>query len=190
MATQLAIADQMSIEQFLALYDTKPKGEKWELIEGVPVMHASPTDWHQVIVGNLLISLASAKAAQGATWMPLIGIGTRVPASPRSLPQPDLFVKERPMTGTSITDDALILFEVLSESNSRADQAWRKRVYASVPNCQHYVTVSMKTASTSRHDRATGWKAVTVNGLEAALALPCINVLLPLAEIYRWTPIN
>ncbi len=77
----------------------------------------------------------------------MLGIGTRVPISPRSLPQPDVFVKDSPLAGLPTTDDALVLFEVISKSNSKADQAWRRRVYASVPNCQHYVTVSQSKAT-------------------------------------------
>jgi Uma2 family endonuclease len=189
MAIQLTIDDQMTIEQFLAFTDTKPDGEKWELIEGVPVMSPSPTDWHQRIATNLLVALDRAQMAKNASWLPLLGVGTRVPVSRNSLPVPDVLVKADPLSGTSVTDDALIMFEVLSQSNTRADQAWRRRVYASVPNCQHYVTVARKSASTTRHDRATNWKAVTVNGLAATLELPCIDLTIPLAEVYRWTPI-
>ena len=47
----------------------------------------------------------------------------------------------------------MVLFEVLSRSNTKADQAWRRRVYASVPNCQHYVTVSLKTVEVVAYDR-------------------------------------
>jgi Uma2 family endonuclease len=189
MAIQFTIDDRMTVEQFLAFCDTKPDDEKWELIDGVPVMNASPTDWHQRIVTNVLIALDRAQVAQNAPWLPLLGVGTRVPVARNSLPVPDVLVKAGPLTGTSTTDDALILFEILSQSNTRADQAWRKRVYASVPNCQHYVTISTKSASASRHDRATNWQAVTVKGLAACLGLPCIDVTIPLDEIFRWTPI-
>jgi hypothetical protein len=102
---------------------------------------------------------------------------------------PDLFVKERSMTGTSITDDGLVIFEVVSPSNTKSDQAWRRRVYGSVPNCQHYVTVATKSASAVRYDRATGWQPVAVNGLAAKLVLPAIDVAITLQDIYRWTPI-
>ena len=47
MPTVLARTDQMTIEAFLAFYDTRPDGEKWELIDGFPVMSASPTQWHR-----------------------------------------------------------------------------------------------------------------------------------------------
>ena len=190
MPAKLAEIDQMTIGEFLAFTDSRPDGEKWELIEGVPTMSPSPTDWHQRVVLNIAAALDAAKILTGASWMPLLGIGTRVPISPNSLPQPDIFVKEEEMTGTHVTNDALVIFEILSKSNTKIDRAWRKRVYASVPNCQHYVTISTKAAEVIRHDRADGWQGETIAGLEAELALPAIGVTIPLRNIFRWTSIG
>ena len=115
------------------------------------------------------------------------GIGTRVPVSPRSLPQPDVLVKETPNAGLPTTDDALVLFEVLSRSNSKADQAWRRKVYASVPNCQHYATVSLKAVEVVVYDRDTGWKQRTIASLHDFLDLRAIGFTMPVAEIYLET---
>jgi Uma2 family endonuclease len=190
MQAKLAEADQMTIEEFLAFMESRPDGERWELIEGVAVINAAPTQWHQVIASNIVRLLMNEKAARLAPWLPLLGVGTLVPISPRSLPQPDVYVQEGPSQSSPVTDDALILFEILSKSNTKADQAWRKRVYASVPNCQHYITVSMKSAEITCYDRADGWLGTTVNGLDATLTLPAINCELSLRDIYRWTPIE
>ena len=179
----------MTVEEFLAFMDSRPDGERWELIEGVAVMNLSPTQWHQVIAGNILASLVEYKRASGAKWTPMMGVGTRVPISPRSLPQPDVYVQNDPPQDAPVTTDALILFEVLSRSNTNSDQAWRKRVYASVPNCQHYLTVAHKSAAVVRFDRADGWQGHEVKGLDGVLELPAIAVSLPLRDIYRWTPI-
>jgi Uma2 family endonuclease len=189
MVAKLAEADQMTIEEFLAFTDARPDGERWELIEGVAVMNASPTDWHQRIVLNISGALDAARFTQGASWTPLLGIGTHVAVSPNSLPQPDVFIKAGPLTGRATTDDALVLLEVLSKSNAQADQAWRKRVYASVPNCQHYITVSAHTPNVVRYDRANAWAPVPLSGLTSTLELLAVGVSLPLSLIYRWIPI-
>ena len=97
------------------------------------------------------------------SWFPIIGMGTKVPASKKSLPQPDVMVKEHPPTGRPVSDDALVLFEVLSPGN-KGDQAWRRKVYASVPNCEHYVTVSLKTVEVVAYDRANRWKGTQSHG--------------------------
>jgi Uma2 family endonuclease len=182
--TKLAPDEQMTIEEFLAYTDTRPDGERWELIEGVAIMNPSPIDDHQVIVANLITALMLHRRQTGASWLPMPGIGTRVPVSPRSLPQPDVFVKETPNAGLPTTEDALVLFEVLSRSNTKADQAWRRRVYASVPNCQHYVTVSLKAAEVVVYDRATGWNKRTFSSFHGTLDLPAIGFTMPIAEIY------
>ena len=180
----------MTIEEFLEFTDTRPDGEKWELIEGVAVLSPSPVDVHQIIVTNIATELMMAKRRWHATWIPLIGIGTRVPASPNSLPQPDLFVMDRAATGSPLTDDALVIFEVLSRSNSRADQLWRRKVYASVPNCQHYVTVAQKTPEIVLYNRAADWKPLAIKGLDGKLEMSALAVSLPLADIYRYTPVS
>ena len=182
--------DQMTIREFLAFTATRPDGERWELIEGVPRLNASPIDYHQAIAGNILFFLLTWKHNKHATWLPMMGIGTRVPASPNSLPQPDIFVMAGQMTGRPDTSDALVIFEVLSRSNSKADREWRRRVYASVPNCQHYVTVSMKTPEVVAHDRATAWKTRPVKGISASLDLAALGLSIPLADIYRYTPLG
>jgi Uma2 family endonuclease len=190
MRAKLAEADQMTIEEFLAYMDTRPDGERWELIEGVEWRCPLPTQFHQVIIGHIGALLMSHKIATKASWMPLLGIFTHVPCSPRSLPWPDFIVKQKPLTGATTTDDALVVFEVLSISNTKSDQAWRRRVYASIPNCRHYVTVSMNRAEVIRHDRAGDWAETKISGLDAALALPAIGFEIPLHDIYRWTPVK
>jgi Uma2 family endonuclease len=187
---KLAPEQQLTIREFLAFAAGRPKGERWELIEGVAVKNPAPVGLHQLVTANIVSSLLVHKSRTGATWIALLGIGTRVPASPRSLPQPDVYVQEGAVGGEPVTDDALVIFEVLSKSNTKADQAWRRKVYASVPNCRHYVTVSLKAADVAAFDRASGWKPRRIEGLSGRLELDALGVALPLADIYRWTPIG
>jgi len=181
----------MTIEEFVVFAGERPDDERWELIEGVAVMSPAPTAVHQIIAGNIYMALGIIKLRTNAAWTPLMGIGTRVPVSPHSLPEPDVMVTEQSPAWTSVWDDALVLFEVLSESNTRTDQAWRRTVYASVPNCRHYVTVSSrKRVEVVRYDRAGGWQPVRIRDLQSVLDLPALGVSIPLLDLYRWTPLT
>ena len=188
MRAMLAERDQMTIEEFLQFTATRPDDEKWELIEGQPVLNATPTDFHQLIVANIIGELIAVRGSSSASWLVLPGVGTRVPISPRSLPEPDVMVKAQPGTGKSVSDEALVLFEVISPSNDAPDQAWRRKVYASIPNLQHYVTVQQKRVSVTRHDRANDWKVVQIDAIDATLELPALGGAIPLRTIYRDTP--
>ena len=129
---KLPLDEQMTIEEFLAFADTRPDEERWELIEGTPVLNPSPIDFHQIIVTNIVVFLMNDKTVSGASWLPLIGTGTRVPASVHSLPQPDVLVKEHAATGSPVTGDALVIFEILSKSNTKAEI---KGAAACMPAC-------------------------------------------------------
>ena len=182
--------DGLSIEQFLAFTESRPDEEWWELIEGVPVMNPSPVRKHQLITSNVVNRLMIEKDRLGATWLPMLGVGTVVPASPNSLPRPDVYVQESGEVDDShTTDDAIVIFEVLSRSNRRSDRDWRHKVYSSVPNCQHYVTIATQSVRVTVHDRSSNWEERVIVGLSANLALPALGVSLRLADIYRWTPL-
>jgi Uma2 family endonuclease len=181
---------QMTIEDFLAFTDTRPDDERWELIEGVPVLNPSPIQIHQLVAANISTFLMNHKERTGASWIPMLGVGTRVPASPNSLPRPDVYVQAGAAQDTPVTDDALVIFEVLSKSNRKADRLWRETVYASIPNCQHYVTVAIKTTAVAAFDRANGWKERRLKSLDEHLELPALGVSMPLRAIYRWTPLG
>ncbi|MGH2625391.1 MAG: Uma2 family endonuclease, partial [Anaerolineales bacterium] len=99
-------------------------------------------------------------------------------------------VLERPPTDSPVSDEALALFEVLSRSNRRFDRAWRRKAYASVPNCQHYVTVSLKAVEVTAYDRARRWKGRAFRSLVDSVDLAALGVSIPVAEIYRWTPLG
>ena len=187
---QLAPKQQMTIEEFLAFTDTRPRGERWELIEGVPIMDPSPIGHHQMIVANISGFLWRFKYERHASWFPIPGTGTRVPASRHCLPQPDVMVLECPPTASPVSEEALVLFEVLSRSNTKADQAWRRKIYASVPNCQHYVTVSLKAVEVTAYDRASRWKGRSFTRIAESITLPALGVSIPLSDIYRWTPLG
>ncbi len=182
---RLPLDQQMTVREFLAFTETRPDNERWELIEGAAVLNASPTDFHQIVVANITTFLMNERRRLGASWRPMPGVGTIVPVSPNSLPQPDVLVKAGMPTGCHTTDDALVIFEVLSRSNAKADREWRRRVYGSVPNCQHYVTVTLGRIEVVVHDRSADWVPQTLGEKGEVLLLSCLGVTMPLEAIYQ-----
>ena len=189
--SELPARDRLTIEEFLGYVGERPDGERWELIEGVAVLNASPSDFHQLIVANLIMALGNWKVQKTAPWYVLPGVGTRVPASPHSLPAPDVMVKENLASGSHVSEEALALFEVMSPSNRKADREWRLSVYRSILNCQHYVTIAQNRVHVLRHDRANDWRPLRLTTDDAVLELPALgDVRLPLKDIYRWTALD
>jgi Uma2 family endonuclease len=177
----------LTIDQFLAFADTRPDDERWELIDGVPVLSPSPTDFHQLIVANLLLALGTARRARRAPWIAIPGVGTKAVPFTDRLPQPDVMVKGRAATGSQVSEEALVLVEVLSRSNTRKDQAWRLQTYQHVLGAEHYVVVHQREVAVVRYDRASGWQPFLYRDPGQALELPILDLSIPLAEIYEGT---
>jgi Uma2 family endonuclease len=58
----------LSVEAFRAFYHGRPDEERWELIDGVPMMMAPPTFVHQRIASNLERLLNDALEVHKPTW--------------------------------------------------------------------------------------------------------------------------
>ena len=52
----------MNAEEFFAFTATRPDDEKWELIDGEPILNASATRLHQKIILNLTVLLGPIRA--------------------------------------------------------------------------------------------------------------------------------
>jgi len=176
----------MTVEEFYAFTDTRPDEEKWELIDGEPILNASPTPIHQWIVGNLLLALRSRARELEASWAPFPGLGVRV--SDINRPEPDILVI--PRAGSSLAkfwrdrSDIIVAFEVLSPSTHDRDLRWKRAAYTSMPSLTHYVVVAQDTVEVAVFARDANFAERRIRSLEGSLDLPSLGISVPLSEIY------
>jgi Uma2 family endonuclease len=176
-------AEPMSVEEFFAFTDARPDDEKWELIDGEPVLHATPLSRHQAIVANVLGLLYNIRRERRPSWMAIPGIGVRI--SSTSLVEPDVLI--RPDSGRSIRecDDAIVAVEVLSESTADRDLRWKRKAYARLASLIYYVVIAQDAVEVVVFARASKFAEQRLESLDATLDLPPLGISLPLAEIYR-----
>ena len=177
-------AEPMTVEEHFAFTDTRPDNEKWELIEGEPVLQASPTRRHQRIVINLSYCLEAIRRERHPSWVAIPGIGVRI--SDTSLPEPDILI--RPDTGDESSrecDDVIVAIEVLSESTADRDLRWKRKVYARLASVMYYVVIAQDTVEVLVYARASKFAEQRLESLDTTLDLPTLGISLPLAEIYR-----
>jgi Uma2 family endonuclease len=179
----------MTVEEFYAFTDARPDEEKWELIEGEPVLNASPSPMHQWIAGNIFNALRNRARDLGASWAPLPGLGVRV--SDVNRPQPDVLVV--PRAGGSADQlgrdrsDVIVAFEVLSPSTEDRDLRWKRTAYTGLPSLTDYVIVAQDTIDVVVFARDAGFAERRFRSLDESLTLTSLGISLPLAEIYQDT---
>jgi Uma2 family endonuclease len=178
----------MTVEEFYAFTETRPDEEKWELIDGEPVLNASPSRLHQRIVKNLVV-LLSAFEQRATSWEILPGLGVRV--SDTNRPEPDVLII--PTSGSSADpqerdrNDVIVAFEVLSPSTANRDLRWKRSVYTSLPTLTHYVVIAQDGVEIVVFARDDGFAERRYRSLGESLELPSLGVSLRLSEIYRNT---
>jgi Uma2 family endonuclease len=179
----------MTVEEFFGFTDTRPDDEKWELIDGEPVLNPTPSFLHQRIVGSLLFHLMRLEQSQPRPWTVLPGIGVRV--SDTKLPVPDVLVrpgyspKHNPMSRDC--DDMIVAFEVLSPSTKNRDLLWKRVTYTALLSLTHYVVIAQDVVVFARDAEFAGNR---MRSLGDSLELPSLGISLPLADIYYNTGLN
>jgi Uma2 family endonuclease len=176
----------MTVEEFFAFTDTRPDNEKWELIDGEPILNASPSDLHQIILGNLAYLLGTIRRQRPQSWRATPGVGVRV--SDTSLPEPDFFIvpagaARRNPYGRE-TNEVLVTIEILSPSTADRDLRWKRTAYTSLPSLTHYIVVAQDAVDVVVFARDTGFAEQRYRSLSDTIELPALDISLPLSEIY------
>ena len=178
----------MSLDDFEDLLADQPEDERWELICGRVVRMMVGARWeHNLIVGNITSGMNARLRRAGSTCRALSETFRLKEASTPSSLMPDVLVFcTRPAAGATFLEDATIIFEVLSPGTQRRDREDKWLAYQRLPSLAHYVLVARDAPHVERIDRENGsWSGFrVVEGLGAELALPALNVALPMTEVY------
>jgi Uma2 family endonuclease len=179
----------MTVKEIYAFTDTRPDDEKWELIDGEPILNASPSPVHQWIVRNILIALGNRERELKASWAILPGLGIRVSRTNR--PEPDLLIMPRAAFSADPaqrdTGEMIAAFEILSPSMADRDLRWKRTAYTSLPSLTHYIVVAQDAVDVVVFARDTGFAERRYRSLSDTIELPALGILLPVSEIYRDT---
>jgi Uma2 family endonuclease len=186
MSADILYRGPMRAEEFYAFIATRPDDEKWELIDGEPILNPTPSYLHQKIVRNLLVLLDEAARRSRGGWEVLPGLGVRL--SDTSVPVPDVLIRPDKFIDGRDCDDMIVAFEVLSPTSVKRDLRWKRTAYASLPSLRPYVVAAqdgVDVLSFEREDGAAAFSERRLTRLDAALNLPAIGVRVDLADIYR-----
>jgi Uma2 family endonuclease len=182
----------MTVDEFYEFTDRCPDEEKWELIDGEPILNAAPSPLHQWIVRNVLVALTLLERERSAPWAVLPSLGVRVSETNR--PEPDLVIL--PRTGASLDlqgrdrSDALVAFEVLSPSTKDRDLRWKRTAYTSLASLTHYVVIAQDAVEVVVFARDNGFAEKRLRSLNDSVEVPALGISLPLEEIYRGTSLG
>jgi Uma2 family endonuclease len=180
-----ALAVPSTLDAFLEWEAAQP--ERFELAGGVVRLMAGGSEDHDRI--SLNIAAALRLRLRGTPCSAHSSNLKVLSRAANAVMYPDAFVRCGPREGgRAAVDDPVVVVEVLSESTAKHDLTRKRLAYEAIPSLRRIVYVSTDEARLDLRVRGADglWRdEAAVEGLGGTLALPELDLALPLAEIYE-----
>jgi Uma2 family endonuclease len=181
----------MQVGEFLRFLKSRPKEERWQLVEGVAVMMNPPRMRHQQIALNLRDLLKDALEKQGRRdLLAMTEVGVRVRGVSNFLPRPDVVVVPGIAGDEVYAEHFLLVSEVLSPSNTKSLITQKLRLYKGHPDNLYCLVIDSRRAWMEIHARAKEWVPVVMDDLANVFELPEFALRSTLGDLYRHTPLD
>ena len=183
---------QLTMEQFHAFRDERPKEEKWELIDGVPMMPPPPTVVHIRIARNLETLLNARLAAVKPDWQADREVGVLLEGDERYNPEPDVTVIDTSVAlGQIYVGRFYFVAEVLSESDKKAVLEAKLHYYQDHEHNRCVLFVHQDSVYAEQFDREGAiWRSHQLQDAQAPLIFPDIGTVGRLGDLYKFTPLD
>lgn len=184
MSAALERPPRMTVPDFIEMIRPYPDEERWELLEGVPLLMAPQSERHQIIVGNLLASLRWLARPEGCMTLP--GLGLLNDTIDDYAPIPDVVVRCGPRLDGGYARDPVLLAEVLSPSTMNNDRGRKIDFYRTIPTLRTILVVYQDEVRVEAWQRDEAeWRREVLVRRAASLPLPELNGELKLSEVYE-----
>jgi hypothetical protein len=188
----------MSGAEFGAFQASRPDHERWELVGGVAVQAGRPTILHNYLAGNLVRLINKRLARYAPSLVATQRLGIDFGASDCK-PEPDVGVMDVDYAPDQrFIERAYLLAEVTSEDDDfivpGTDRKWidvKRELYRGHPHCETIVIVAQDRMRVEIELRTeAGWKSSVLEGADAELIVPSVDVRFFLEELYAGTPLR
>jgi Uma2 family endonuclease len=182
----------LSVDAFRAFYQGRPDEERWELIDGVPMMMTPSTFVHQRIASNLERALNDALETHQPAWAAYQRGGLNLKRTVSNYdPEPDIVVVDVVLAPEQHYADRFYLAaEVVSDSDRKA-LSGKREIYKLHPRCSCILTVRQGRCHVRIDTRSPdGWQVKLLSKPNDVLALPSFGMRCRLSDLYKGTPLQ
>jgi Uma2 family endonuclease len=186
-------APQLTMEQFHALRDERPKEEKWELIDGVPIEAGRSTLLHHRLASNLQHLLNARLEGARPKWQADRSVSAWLKGDEKYNPEPDVTVIDAAIAmGQIYVERFYLVAEILSDSDKKAVLDAKLAYYKLHEHNRCVLFVRQDQIGADQHDRRNGgkWRRRRLEDPAASLAFPDIGTIGRLGDLYKYTPLD
>jgi Uma2 family endonuclease len=180
----------MDVDTFMAFMETRPKGEHWDLIDGVAVMMAPASHAHQRIALNFCNLLNRAFAAQGLDLGAVFNIGVRSPGARYFQPEPDVAVIPGVAGYDLYSEHFRLVAEILSPSNTLQEVGLKLQLYRGAPDNLYAVVIEPRAFRVEVYAKSRKWEPVVLKRPDDVIEMPEFGLRCVVTDLYRGTPLD
>jgi Uma2 family endonuclease len=184
------LSGTMDIDEFMAFMETRPKGEHWDLIEGVAVMMAPASYAHRRIASNLRDLLNGAFAARHLDLYAYSDVGVRSPEVRNFQPESDVAVVAGVAGFDYYSECFQLVAEVLSPSNTRDKIDLKLRRYREAPENLYAVVIEPREFMVEIYAKSRKWEPAILKRPDNVIAIPEFGLRCLVGDLYRGTPLD
>ena len=172
---------RMSVAEYQVWAESKPDSERWELLEGTPVLMSPASGRHQRIVANLVRRLDDLAERRGCSALP--GLAVLSAAMDDFAPIPDIVVQCGALPRDGYTRDPLLVAEVLSPSTMSMDRGRKTDFFRTIASLQTFLIVYQDALRVEVWRRDAGW-AMSMLERGDSIDLPELGGDLHVTDVY------
>ncbi len=178
-----------TLEEYLEF--EKESEEKHEFYKGEIFAMAGAGARHNVIFSNLFVSIGSL--LKGKPCKPY-GSDLRIHVAQNSLfTYPDISIICSDIIPSSLDKDTAtsptVLIEILLPSTHNYDRGGKFRLYRDIPTLKEYILIESESIriESFRLNPQNHWELEEYKSLTETFQMPCMNISIPVKEIYEGT---
>jgi len=171
----------MTLAEFLAWEERQEQRYEFDGVE--PVAMTGGAAGHATVQRNLAIALGGRLRGKPCQFY---GSDLKIQVAENHIRYPDgMVVCSHVDRSAKVVHDPIAIFEVLSPGAAAKDRIVKAREYQATPSVQRYVMLEQARIGATVYVRATdGWNVFVLKDGDT-LALPEIDLTIPLAEFYE-----
>jgi Uma2 family endonuclease len=187
-----SLSGTMDVDEFMAFMETRPKGEHWDLIEGVAVMMSPAGYLHQRVASNFRDLLNSALKAKGLDLYVFGDVGVRSPGVLNFQPEPDVVVAPGTVGDEEYyySECFQLAAEVLPPSHMRPAIDLKTRRYCEAPSNLYAVIIDPKKYVVEIHAKNQKWEPAVLERPDDVIEMPEFGLRCVVADLYAGTPLD
>ncbi len=186
MPTALRQSPPTTIDAFDAFVEAQADTTQFELVEGVIVMMANPTETHEQIASNIGAPLKLAMDHRGCrTYQGGIRVQRSDDKRDTDKTRPDVVVRCGPASSGTFITDPLIIIEVLSPSTIDIDRGPKLDFYKSLATVRHVALVYQDQMRIEHYRRTdTGFEFEVLKSPGDQLHFEAADFRMPVSQVY------